>query len=137
VSTDLVATASPEPELLGFLIVLSSPDPTRRGAVIELTEPLLVLSRASAGAGSALSCARLEFADGFMSRDHALLRARPSFSIEERKRPSAARNGTLRNGRRLLPGQPTPLCDGDRLRLGETELVFRAIVLPKEEEPQA
>jgi pSer/pThr/pTyr-binding forkhead associated (FHA) protein len=35
-------------------------------------------------------------------------------------------NGTLLNGSELPPKVPTPLSDGDRLALGELEIVFHA-----------
>jgi len=37
-----------------------------------------------------------------------------------------ALNGTFVNGTRLTPGQPHPVCDGDRLGFGMVKLVFRA-----------
>jgi pSer/pThr/pTyr-binding forkhead associated (FHA) protein len=35
-------------------------------------------------------------------------------------------NGTFLNGKRLEPGVPVPLRDGDELRFGLVEMVFRS-----------
>lgn len=56
-----------------------------------------------------------------VSRRHArLYRSGGQFILED----TGSANGTLINGRRLLPNQPRSLHDGDELVLGETQMKF-------------
>jgi hypothetical protein len=58
-----------------------------------------------------------------VSRRHARIARRDGafFLIEE----VGALNGTFLNGKKLVPGKPNPLSDGDTLTLGTVRLVFR------------
>jgi hypothetical protein len=57
--------------------------------------------------------------DGLLSRRHAaILRRGPGFELTD----LGSRNGTRLNGQRVRT--PTPLRDGDRIRLGASEIVF-------------
>jgi hypothetical protein len=118
---------------LGWLVVTQTPDEARQGSLIELGAPLTVLSR---GARSAAGQEWFDFADEFMSNGHALC-ARPApderdpgFSIRDRQDPGPSANGTFVNGRRLTPGQDAHLSEGDVIRVGVTELVFKSLWLP-------
>jgi pSer/pThr/pTyr-binding forkhead associated (FHA) protein len=77
----------------------------------------------------------VEFADTFMSSGHAVL-SRPqggrrdeAFEIRDRESAPSA-NGTFVNSRRLVPGEVMRLGDGDVVKVGATELVFRSLWLP-------
>ena len=65
---------------------------------------------------------RLDLRDPFASSRHARLEARDGFWSA---RDEGSRNGTLVNGRRLPPGEPVPLRDGDLIEAGHTFFLFR------------
>jgi len=118
---------------LGWLVVVSSVDNGRRGALIELTDRRSVLSRA--GTMPPNTPGVVEFADTFMSSGHAIV-TRPqtggrneAFEIRDRESAPSA-NGTFVNSRRLVPGEVMRLGDGDVVKVGATELVFRSLWLP-------
>lgn len=118
---------------LGWLVVLQSPDSERRGGLIELEEPITVLSRGARPPSPGVRCCAFE--DEFMSSSHAAVR-RPAkaapeaaFVIEERREPASA-NGVFVNSRRIRADGPHELSDGDIVRLGTTELQFKSLWLP-------
>ena len=120
---------------LGWLVVLKSPDPDKRGSLIELTEPVTVLSRGARPPSPGVRC--YSFEDEFMSSGHASVR-RPAaaardaaFQIEDRRDPAGpSANGVFVNSRRITPDRPHELSDGDIIRLGTTELQFKSLWLP-------
>jgi hypothetical protein len=126
---------APVPGLcLGWFVVLQSPDETRRGALIELTAPISVLSRGS----RSLTANEEWFSvnDEFMSSGHAVVH-RPqgsdrsdSFVIRDRESPSPSANGTFVNSHKLSQGEIAQLSEGDIVRLGTTELIFKSLWLP-------
>lgn len=118
---------------LGWLVVVSSVDTERRGALIELTQRRSILSRA--GTMPAGTPGVVEFGDTFMSSGHAIV-SRPqtgsrsdAFEIRDRETAPSA-NGTFVNSRRLTPGEVLRLGDGDVVKVGATEMVFRSLWLP-------
>jgi hypothetical protein len=118
---------------LGWLVVMQTPDEKRQGTLIELGEPISVLSR---GARSVAGQEWLDFNDEFMSNGHALI-LRPvqqtrasTFSIRDRHEPGPSANGTFVNGRRLAAGENENLSEGDLIRVGVTELIFKSLWLP-------
>jgi hypothetical protein len=130
---DLVGSLS---MTLGWLVVRKTPDAAQRGALVDLVDPVLVLSRAGAGPTAEAGARQLEFADDFMSAGHAVLRRPPglapdeAFTLEDRKVPGPSANGTFVNGRKLTLGEAATLHDGDIVRVGTTELYFKSLWLP-------
>ncbi len=129
-----VATPSRASEgmALGWLVVASSVDARHRGALFELDQQKSTLSR-----GDQLhpEPGLFEFSDIFMSNGHAVI-ARPrsgdrqgAFSIRDREGAPTA-NGTFVNSRRLVPGESIDLADGDVIKVGATQIVFRSLWLP-------
>jgi hypothetical protein len=119
---------------LGWLVVVRSVDEKQRGGLIELDQQRVVLSRAGAGAGGGARV--VEFDDTFMSSGHAVLN-RPStgdrtdaFTINDRDNPSPSVNGTFVNSHKLTPGEVIRLADGDVLKVGATEMLFKSLWLP-------
>jgi hypothetical protein len=119
---------------LGWIVVSRSLDATQGGALIELDKPVVVLSRA--GAPPASVDRVVSFEDSFMSNGHALLR-RPAtgertdaFTICDRQDPGPSANGTFVNSRKLSGGEIVPLSDGDTIKVGATELLFKSLWLP-------
>jgi hypothetical protein len=118
---------------LGWLVVVSSVDIQRRGALVELDQGRSILSRSdSLPAGTP---GLVEFEDTFMSSGHAVL-SRPrtgnrddAFTLRDRETSPSA-NGTFVNSRRILPGESVRLADGDVVKVGATEMVFRSLWLP-------
>ena len=118
---------------LGWLIVVRTGDESKKGALIELDADA-VLSRADAPPiGSAKLVA---FEDGFMSSGHAVL-SRPqtgertdAFTIRDRDRPGPSANGTFVNSHKLVKGEIVRLADGDIIKVGTTELLFKSLWLP-------
>jgi hypothetical protein len=118
---------------LGWLVVVSSLDERRSGSLIELDHEKSTLSR-----GDALHSGPpglFEFSDIFMSSGHAVV-IRPrtndrndAFSIREREGAPTA-NGTFVNSRRVVPGESLGLADGDVIKVGATQMVFRSLWLP-------
>jgi hypothetical protein len=119
---------------LGWLVVLKSPDEAQRGALIDLVDPVIVLTRG--GSPTLAGVRQVEFRDDFMSAGHASIRRPPgfardaAFTIEDRKTPGPSANGTFVNARKLEPGEVAMLGDGDVVRVGTTELHFKSLWLP-------
>jgi len=119
---------------LGWMVVIKTPDPSQKSALIDLVDPIVVLTRAGAPASAGVR--QIEFRDDFMSAGHAVIR-RPqgfaqdaAFTIEDRKTPGPSANGTFVNGRKLTAGEVAMLGDGDIVRVGTTELHFKSLWLP-------
>jgi len=96
----------------------------------------MVLSRAGSPPGPAARD-RVELADEHMSIGHATVRApqpadgeRGAFTITDRQDPGPSANGTFVNSHKLTPKEALRLGDGDVIRLGTTELVFKSLWLP-------
>jgi len=118
---------------LGWLIVIRTGDEAKKGALVELDADT-VLSRADAPPTGAAKL--ISFDDGFMSSGHALL-SRPqtgertdAFSIRDRDRPGPSANGTFVNSHKLVKGEVVRLADGDVIKVGTTELLFKSLWLP-------
>jgi hypothetical protein len=119
--------------LLAWLLVIRSEDQGMEGQLVPLFAPETVLGRG--GRGSSQPAGHVRFHDLFMSEPHALLTQTgdPDAPLRMRERPGApTNNGTFHNGRRLGPGAQVDLRDGDRLRLGTTELVVKTLWLDGE-----
>jgi hypothetical protein len=119
-------------EALGWVVVMDCPDAARIGQVVPVDGPAVVLTRDSGALSGPAK--EIAFRDEFMSAGHALVRRQPAgarapFSVEDRRTPGPSANGTFLNGRRLAPAEVADLCDGDALRVGGTELVFRSLWL--------
>jgi hypothetical protein len=121
---------------LGWLVVSRSLDATPSGTLIDLDKPLVVLSRA--GSQPAGFERVVTFEDSYMSSGHALLR-RPAtgertdaFTISDRQDPGPSANGTFVNARKLAGGEVVQLSDGDTIKVGATELLFKSLWLPAE-----
>lgn len=119
---------------LGWLVVVQSPDAKRIGSLLELAAPVSVLSRGAHGATAGEEW--FDFADEFMSGGHALV-SRPAradrhqaFSIRDRQDPGPSANGTFVNSHKLGRGEVVKLSEGDVVRLGTTEMVFKSLWLP-------
>jgi hypothetical protein len=118
---------------LGWFVVVSSLDAQRNGALIELTTPVTVLSR---GAQENTSMETwVDFNDKFISNGHALIH-RPAravqdeaFTIRDREVPGPSANGTFVNSQKLRPGEAVELSEGDVVRVGRTELMFKSLWL--------
>jgi hypothetical protein len=118
---------------LGWLVVVSTLDQRHRGALLELDQERSTLSRGEAP--QPREPGLFEFSDIFMSSGHAVI-TRPrtgdrngAFSIKDREGAPTA-NGTFVNSRRVLPGETVGLADGDVIKVGATQLVFRSLWLP-------
>jgi hypothetical protein len=119
---------------LGWLVIVSSAEPGKRGTLFELNHDDMVLSRADAMPSSDERV--IEFTDAFMSSGHAVLR-RPrtgnredAFTVRDRDTPGPSANGTFVNSRKLAGGETVRLADGDSIQVGSTELLFRSLWLP-------
>jgi hypothetical protein len=118
---------------LGWFVVLSSLDTAQTGRLIELTTPVTILSR---GAQESTSLETwVDFNDKFISNGHALIH-RPklstqdeAFSIRDREVPGPSANGTFVNSHKLTPGEAVELSEGDIVRVGRTELMFKSLWL--------
>jgi FHA domain len=133
-SSDLVAAARPGQGslTLGWLVVVDSPDEGKEGAVLALDNPVVVLTRQGAVAGVP---GEIALRDDFLSAGHATVTCMPAgaevqFTLQDRREPGPSANGTFLNGRRLAVGENGALCDGDEIRVGSTELVFRNLFVP-------
>lgn len=119
---------------LGWLLVIQSVDPEMRKALIELEERYTVLSRA--GAPGARHPGLVQFQDTFMSSGHAVIERPPTgdrngaFTIRDRESPGPSVNGTFVNSRKLDRGEVARLSDGDVIKIGATELLFKSLWLP-------
>ena len=128
------------PLALGWLVVVRSPGTELRGTLIELGDPVVILSRADAAGIEGGKVVPID--DGFMSAAHATIR-RPShitpdsaFTIEDRRNPGPSANGTFVNSRKLGPNEMVKLGDGDVVRVGATELKFKSLYLPAQMLPK-
>jgi hypothetical protein len=118
---------------LGWFVVLSSLETRHNGALLELTTPVTLLSR---GAQENTSMETwFDFNDKFVSNGHAVIH-RPkrdsqdeAFTIRDREVPSPSANGTFVNSRKLKPGEVVELSEGDIVRVGRTELMFKSLWL--------
>ena len=119
---------------LGWFVVLQSPDEKRRGALLELIAPISVLSRGLRRLEADVEWFDVD--DDFMSGGLAVVH-RPrgserndSFTIRDREDPGPSANGTFVNSHKLGGGEIVQLSDGDIIRLGTTELIFKSLWLP-------
>jgi hypothetical protein len=117
---------------LAWLVVVDSPDNAQDGAVLSVDQPVIVLTRHGAVAGVP---GEIALRDDFLSAGHAQIKSVPGgpetqFTLEDRREPGPSANGTFLNGRRLAHGEAAPLCDGDEIRVGSTEIVFRNLFVP-------
>jgi hypothetical protein len=118
---------------LGWLVVLSSVDARHVGALLDLATPVTILSR---GAGENTSMETwVDFGDKFISNGHALIyrpkQADPdqAFTVRDREVPGPSANGTFVNSHKLTPGEVVELSEGDIVRVGRTELMFKSLWL--------
>jgi hypothetical protein len=119
-------------QTLAWLVVIDTPDNGHDGAVLAIDQPVVVLTRHGAVAGVP---GEIALRDDFLSAGHALIKTvstgpEVQFTVEDRLSPGPSANGTFLNGQRLPHGQVAPLCDGDEIRVGSTELVFRSLFVP-------
>ncbi len=134
-SATMMTGMIPAPGLsLGWFVVLHSPDQNRRGSLIELTAPVSVLSRGVRRGQPNEEW--FDVQDEFMSGGHALVH-RPlgtaigeAFTIRDREQPGPSANGSFVNSQKLGPGEVVQLSDGDVVRLGTTEMIFKSLWLP-------
>jgi hypothetical protein len=132
---DLRSGVAPAPGLsLGWLVILRSVDPAHIGQICELEADEVVLSRARAFSGDAARV--LAFEDEFMSGAHATIR-RPrtpdksdAFTLRDRRDPGPSANGTFLNAHKLGAAEEARLADGDIIKVGATELLFKSLWLP-------
>jgi predicted RNA-binding Zn-ribbon protein involved in translation (DUF1610 family) len=118
---------------LGWFAILSSPDESKTGLLIELVTPVTVFSRG--GALSENSETWIDINDKFISSGHAVV-SRPhrnqkteAFSIRDRYVPGPSANGTFVNSSKLKPADVVELSEGDVVRIGRTEMVFKSLWL--------
>jgi hypothetical protein len=119
-------------QTLAWLVVVDTPDSAQDGAVLNVDQPVVVLTRHGAVAGVP---GEIALRDDFLSAGHALIKTvatgtEMQFTLEDRLHPGPSANGTFLNGQRLSHGQVESLCDGDEIRVGSTELVFRNLLVP-------
>jgi len=124
----------PQPGLsLGWFVVLSSLDARHGGALLELTTPVTILSRG--GQPNTAMETWIDFNDKFISNGHALIHrpkraaADEAFTIRDREIPGPSANGTFVNSHKLAPGEVVELSEGDIVRVGRTELMFKSLWL--------
>jgi hypothetical protein len=129
----MASSAQMDAMTLGWLVVVSTLDQRQRGALLQLEQERSVLTR---GEGAANSQPGLfEFSDIFMSAGHAVITRprsqdrRGAFSIRDRE-GAPTTNGTFVNSRRLAPEESVDLADGDEIKVGATQMVFRSLWLP-------
>jgi hypothetical protein len=117
---------------LAWLVVADSPDTSQEGAVLPIDQAVMVLTRHGAVAGVP---GEIALRDDFLSAGHAQVKSAAAgadlqFTLEDRREPGPSANGTFLNGRRLAHGETAALCDGDEIRVGSTEIVFRNLFIP-------
>jgi hypothetical protein len=128
-----VTSGRMEAMTLGWLVVVSTLDRQQRGALLQLDQASSVLSRGERGSNSEPGL--FEFSDIFMSSGHAIVTRprtgdrRDAFSIRDRDSAPTA-NGTFVNSRRIGRGESVDLADGDEVKVGATQMVFRSLWLP-------
>ena len=124
--------------VLGWLVVLRSIDKARAGQLHELDAEEVMLSRVGAFAASDLAAnvGLVELSDEYMSSAHSVLR-RPktrartdAFTLRDRWDPGPSANGTFVNSHKLGAGEEMRLADGDVIKVGATELLFKSLWLP-------
>lgn len=118
---------------LGWFVVLSSLDKQHNGSLLELTTPVTILSRG--GQENTSMETWVDFNDKFVSNGHALIH-RPkrdskdeAFTIRDREVPGPSANGTFVNSHKLVQGEVIELSEGDIVRVGRTELMFKSLWL--------
>jgi len=118
---------------LGWFVVLSSLDAQQAGRLIELATPVTILSRGAQENNSMETW--VDFNDKFISNGHALIhrpkvvRQDEAFTIRDREVPGPSANGTFVNSHKLTPGEVAELSEGDIVRVGRTELMFKSLWL--------
>jgi hypothetical protein len=115
---------------LAWVAIVASADDIREGQELPVDYPVTVLTRDGAVAGLP---GEIALRDDFLSAGHALIKRAGndgSFTLEDRRDPGPSANGTFLNGRRLAPTEVAALCDGDEIRVGSSELVFRTLFVP-------
>lgn len=125
----------PTPGLcLGWFVFLQSPDEKLRGTLLALTAPVTVLSRGILS--NAPNEEWIDINDECVSGGHAIVH-RPrrndrsdSFTIRDRQNPGPSANGTFVNSHKLGNDENIELSEGDIIRLGSTELIFKSLWLP-------
>jgi hypothetical protein len=128
------------PLALGWMVVVRSPTTDLRGTLVELSDPVTILSRADTQGITGGKVVAID--DGFMSAAHATIRrpahvtADAAFTIEDRRNPGPSANGTFVNSRKLGAGETVKLGDGDVVRVGATELKFKSLYLPASMPPK-
>jgi len=129
----MASSARADAMTLGWLVVVGTLDQRQRGALLPLEEERSVLTRGGGGANGQPGL--FEFSDIFMSAGHAVITRprtgdrRGAFSIRERE-GAPTTNGTFVNSRRLAPEESVDLADGDEVKVGATQMVFRSLWLP-------
>jgi hypothetical protein len=115
-----VGRHSPAGDLpLAWLVVTSTPQQPASRQLVELARPRTVI-------GTDASAADVRLEDTAVSRRHAVVRweaggSGGQFVLYD----LASTNGTLLNGEPVAA--PRALRDGDRIRVGDTELAFKAL----------
>jgi pSer/pThr/pTyr-binding forkhead associated (FHA) protein len=118
----------PAGQFLAWLLVIRSEDAGMEGQLLELRAGETTLGRRGPASRSG---AAFLFEDAFMSDPHVLLSRtgkRGPLRLRERAGLST-NNGTFINDRRLAPREEIDVFDGDRIRLGTTELVVKTLWL--------
>jgi hypothetical protein len=117
---------------LAWLVVVDSPDTAQDGAVLPVDQPVIVLTRHGAvGRRARRDRPARRLPLGRPRPDQERGRgAELQFTLEDRREPGPSANGTFLNGRRLAHGEAAALCDGDEIRVGSTEIVFRNLFVP-------
>jgi hypothetical protein len=119
---------------LGWLVVIRSVEQGQQGTLVDVDRPTVVLSRAGAPPTGADKL--VQFQDDFMSSGHAILRRPPNadrtaaFTVSDRENPGPSVNGTFVNSHKLAKGEVVRLSDGDIIKVGATELLFKSLWLP-------
>jgi pSer/pThr/pTyr-binding forkhead associated (FHA) protein len=121
---------------LGWLVPLRSPDAQQRGKLISLSRPRVTLTRGTATDAPQTHPDLIALADNYLSAGHATIQrpkgsaSQEPFVLRDRQDPGPSSNGTFLNGRKLEPAEAAQLADGDMIRVGTTELLFRSLWLP-------
>jgi hypothetical protein len=126
---------APAPGLcLGWFVCLQSPDEKLRGTLLALTAPVTVLSRGILS--KATNEEWFDINDECVSGGHAVIH-RPrqsdrsdSFTIRDRQNPGPSVNGTFVNSHKLANDESIQLSEGDIVRVGSTEMIFKSLWLP-------
>jgi hypothetical protein len=118
---------------LGWLVVIRSSEKDKLGSLIELDDAHNILSRGGAAVPGGKT---IGFDDVYMSSGHATV-SRPktgerteAFTIRDRGDPGPSANGTFVNSHKLAAGEVARISDGDVIKLGVTELLFKSLWLP-------